>query len=404
MSSMRSSARGSARRMRRFWRGICGIGSRGSVEAKPVVEVDVDSPRKLRTHKSKMDPEEAERKRVAEVDAFVKKGIAKHVNNMHLQNTVMQLRKVCSHPFLFARGDDDKWSAIDVAATRVSRGGPAQREWEDALARPLAGRVVPTRAQGPAVQPIHDHARHPRGLGGRHEGLEDLPYRREHAAAEPPRPMDGFQNDGDAPDAPKLFLLSTRAGGLGVNLAAADTVIFYAQDWVQSADGHSGAGPGASHRANEADAYTPAGDGAYGGGEDYAAGGGEAEARGARYCQGQVQDADERGTCEQSLAEMAAELLRLSTQADEDDGVHAGDVVLSDRDMDALLDRSEEVFTGRGEGWRSGKGKSKGGQHAFEVFEPAVDEAAEGIGVGVGLEGIMGEEQNEVEEEEDDQP
>lgn len=35
---------------------------------------------------------------------------AKHVNNMKLQNTVMQLRKVCSHPFLFAQPDDAKWS------------------------------------------------------------------------------------------------------------------------------------------------------------------------------------------------------------------------------------------------------------------------------------------------------
>lgn len=32
---------------------------------------------------------------------------------------------------------------------------------------------------------------------------------------------------------PRIFLLSTRAGGLGINLTAADTVIFYDQDWVQ---------------------------------------------------------------------------------------------------------------------------------------------------------------------------
>lgn len=34
-------------------------------------------------------------------------------------------------------------------------------------------------------------------------------------------------------NSPRIFLLSTRAGGLGINLTAADTVIFYDQDWVR---------------------------------------------------------------------------------------------------------------------------------------------------------------------------
>jgi ATP-dependent DNA helicase len=44
--------------------------------------------------------------------------------------------------------------------------------------------------------------------------------------------MNEFQKATD--DSPRIFLLSTRAGGLGINLTAADTVIFYDQDWVCS--------------------------------------------------------------------------------------------------------------------------------------------------------------------------
>ncbi|KAJ7743633.1 hypothetical protein B0H16DRAFT_1422867 [Mycena metata] len=41
------------------------------------------------------------------------------------------------------------------------------------------------------------------------------------------------QSPCDVPDAPRLFLLSTRSGGLDVNPTAADTVIFCDRDWVR---------------------------------------------------------------------------------------------------------------------------------------------------------------------------
>ena len=37
----------------------------------------------------------------------------------------------------------------------------------------------------------------------------------------------------ESPDC-NVFLLSTRAGGLGINLTAADTVIIYDSDWVRT--------------------------------------------------------------------------------------------------------------------------------------------------------------------------
>ena len=40
-----------------------------------------------------------------------------------------------------------------------------------------------------------------------------------------------------APGSPYfVFMLSTRAGGLGINLTAADTVIFYESDWNPTMD------------------------------------------------------------------------------------------------------------------------------------------------------------------------
>merc|ERR1719409_30964 len=44
--------------------------------------------------------------------------------------------------------------------------------------------------------------------------------------------MDTFNNDPDV----SVFLLSTRAGGLGINLVAADTVIIFDSDWNPQAD------------------------------------------------------------------------------------------------------------------------------------------------------------------------
>ena len=46
-----------------------------------------------------------------------------------------------------------------------------------------------------------------------------------------------YIRDFNAPDSDKfMFLLSTRAGGLGINLATADIVIMYDNDWNPQVD------------------------------------------------------------------------------------------------------------------------------------------------------------------------
>ncbi|KAF8182459.1 hypothetical protein K438DRAFT_1159137 [Mycena galopus ATCC 62051] len=81
-----------------------------------------------------------------------------------------------------------------------------------------------------------------------------------------------------------------------------------------------------------------------------------------------------------TMGEVAADLLRL-----EDEQVdvfpttnHAWDAnVLSEVDLEALLDRSPEMFSDRGTGWRSeADGK---GQAAFAVFEPPPDAGSKAL-------------------------
>ncbi|KAI6144467.1 P-loop containing nucleoside triphosphate hydrolase protein [Pisolithus tinctorius] len=155
--------------------------------------------------------------------------------------------------------------------------------------------------------------------------------------------MNTFQQGGDRPDAPRLFLLSTRAGGLGINLTAADTVIFYDQDWnpqmdIQAQDRAHRIGQTKPvlifrlvtahtieqrimHRASEKR---------------------QLEALGSSRCLDRL---DER---RQSSRAENIEVVPATREGKRG--------VLSDEDLDMLLDRSEAVFVDRGKGWSAGGG------------------------------------------------
>jgi len=79
----------------------------------------------------------------------------------------------------------------------------------------------------------------------------------------------------------------------------------------------------------------------------------------------------------------------LTLEAEKVDVLHSSnDKILSDADLEVLLDRSPEVFSGRGDGWsqrKAGDTTKKVGGHrapnavAFQVFNRTADEANDGL-------------------------
>ncbi|RMX67306.1 hypothetical protein KXD40_002608 [Peronospora effusa] len=145
-------------------------------------------------------------------------------DRVRLLNILMQLRKVCNHPYLFEGAEP----------------GPPYQEgphlWENCGKMTLLHKLLPKlQAQGSRLLIFcqmtsmmdiledymryfgHDYCR----LDGSTKG-ED---------------RDNMMEDFNAPGSTKFcFLLSTRAGGLGINLATADIVILFDSDWNPQVD------------------------------------------------------------------------------------------------------------------------------------------------------------------------
>nr|POE56809.1 chromatin structure-remodeling complex subunit snf21 [Quercus suber] len=152
---------------------------------------------------------------------IVNDSTGKKANLRGLSNMLMQLRKLCNHPFVFEEVEDQ------MNPSRVTN----DMIWRTAGKFELLDRILPKfQATGHRVlmffqmtaimNIMEDFLR-----------MRDISYLR----------LDGSTKADDrsellkqfnAPDSPYFcFLLSTRAGGLGLNLQTADTVIIYDSDW-----------------------------------------------------------------------------------------------------------------------------------------------------------------------------
>lgn len=141
-------------------------------------------------------------------------GNVSNVYGSGLNNVIMQLRKICNHPYLFLND-----YAVDEDMVRAS----GKFELLDRMLPKLkkAGHRVLMFSQMTQVMTILE----------RYFELRRLSFLRldgSTPADERERRMFTF-NDPDSPYF--IFLLSTRAGGLGLNLATADVVILFDSDW-----------------------------------------------------------------------------------------------------------------------------------------------------------------------------
>ena len=132
-----------------------------------------------------------------------------------LNNILMQLRKVCNHPYLFLK---EGWD-IDEMMIRCS----GKFELLDRMLPKLkktGHRVLIFTQMTQVMSVMEDYFEY--------RGYKHLRLDGSTAAEDREKRMKDF----NAPDSPYfIFLLSTRAGGLGLNLATADTVIIFDSDW-----------------------------------------------------------------------------------------------------------------------------------------------------------------------------
>ncbi|CAM9364785.1 unnamed protein product [Ectocarpus fasciculatus] len=139
-------------------------------------------------------------------------------------NIVMQLRKCCNHPYLFPNTEDRN---LDPMGEHLVENCGKMILLDKLLTRlKAAGHRVLVFSQMTRMMDI----------------LEDLMHMREYkyCRIDGNTPHDTRQDlieEYNAPGSEKfIFLLSTRAGGLGINLQSADTCILYDSDWNPQAD------------------------------------------------------------------------------------------------------------------------------------------------------------------------
>eukprot|EP00871_Galdieria_phlegrea_P001679 jgi/Galph1/2511/GphlegSOOS_G1164.1 len=147
-------------------------------------------------------------------------------DRVRLLNILMQLRKCCNHPYLFD-GVEDR--SLDPFGEHVIESCGKLVLLDKLLSRLRQGehKVLIFSQMTRMLDILEDYCS---------PGMRNYPYCRIDGNTDG-ETRDAMIEDFNNPENDKfVFLLSTRAGGLGINLASADTVILYDSDWNPQVD------------------------------------------------------------------------------------------------------------------------------------------------------------------------
>ena len=155
---------------------------------------------------------------------FLCKGVKNKSNVPRLVNIMMQLRKVCNHPFLL-HGAEEKLSARAPLAERSQLliHASSKMVLVDKLLKRLRAerrRVLLFSQMTKMLDILEDYVR-----------MREWPFERLDGNVMGSLRQMAIDRFCDVAQDGFVFLLSTKAGGVGINLTAADTVIIFDSDW-----------------------------------------------------------------------------------------------------------------------------------------------------------------------------
>uniref|UniRef100_A0A8C6ED60 Helicase, lymphoid specific n=1 Tax=Microcebus murinus TaxID=30608 RepID=A0A8C6ED60_MICMU len=179
-----------------------------------------DFPNELEKLISQIQPEVDRERTVVEVNIPVESEV-----NLKLQNIMMLLRKCCNHPYLIEYPIDPVTQEFKVDEELVTNSGKfliLDRMLPELKKR--GHKVLLFSQMTRMLDILMDYCHHRNFNFSRLDGSMSYSEREEN--------MHNFNTDPDV----FIFLVSTRAGGLGINLTAADTVIIYDSDWNPQSD------------------------------------------------------------------------------------------------------------------------------------------------------------------------